>query len=312
VIRTVYLNSSEMSLPAPPSRDQAITIVTSGMQGTTIYTSQYGVLPWWDAALPWLTEPSDRRAIYTSKKQLGDTHQLIQLPWGPPLYDEPDQAYSPDRFGPLNWTGSGDERLHGLVDEVVRAGLIPVVFLGGDDGERGFPHAVEQLPDVVAKLGPLMAYTVISPFWDGGWYGWTAEHLTAFSQQFRQLGGLYLAMEFQPGRIPVGNGPPDYAWNGAMAGYDVLLQEFDFDVHQDSTWQVAGRLLGPAYVRPPDQPHGDDPSPPWYLSHGSQRGPYGVVAFEYETYLWVRNQVSVEQIQQDRAYLSALGYPAVC
>lgn len=156
-------------LPPAPSRSQIINVRTSGMQGLTVQTAQYGSLPWWDAALPWLTA-SDRQAVYAAKRAASDTHCLVQLPFGPPLYDEPNQAYSADRFGPLDWTAGNtaiDPKLAALMTEVVINGFTPVLFLGGDNGQEGHAIAVVQLPLVVAALGPLMAYTLIIPGWDG-------------------------------------------------------------------------------------------------------------------------------------------------
>jgi hypothetical protein len=294
-----------------PIRAELCAVQTSGMQGLTVTTTQHGVLPWWDAALAWLT-PEDRRAVYAAKRTAADTHCLMQLPSGPPLYDEPGQAYSPDKFGPLDWTHSNtaiDPQLPALVREVLDAGLLPVLFLGGDDGERGYPIAVQQLPLVVDALGDLMASTLIVPGWDGVFYGWTPEHIVTFGAQFRALcPDGYLGIEMSEGHIPLGEGPSDWTKTGRMKDYDVLLVEFSPDnLHQDSTWQIAGRLLGPRYVRPADQPAGDDPHPPWYLGDGSPRGPYYPIGFEYDTYYFVRG-LSAEAVREHRAYLAAMGW----
>lgn len=143
-------------------------------------------------------------------------------------------------------------------------------------------------------------------------YGWTPDQIEAFGAQFRALCPTgYLAIEHSTGHIPLGEGPTDWTPTGRMKDYDVLLSEFDPDnLHQDSTWQIAGRLLGPRYRRPADQPSGDDPAPPWYLSQGSPRGPFGVCAFEYDTYNWVRGK-SATAVQANRAYLTAMGWPNV-
>ena len=75
--------------------------------------------------------------------------------------------------------------------------------------------------------------------------------------------------------------------------------------------RAAARELGASYVRPSDQPSGDDPSPPAYLTGGTPRGPFFPVAFEYDEYRWVRGQVAAGDVQQEQAYLKALGYPSV-
>jgi hypothetical protein len=299
-----------------PTREQVCNVLTTGMQGLFVETAQFGRLPWWDAALPWLTF-QDRQAVYAAKHSTGrDTHCLMQLPWGPPLYDEGGQAYSPDKFGPLDWTQGNvaiDPALPALVREVVDHGFIPVLFLGGDDGELGYENAKVQLPLIVSALGELMQHTLIMPGWDGVFYGYTPEHIVELGAQFRSLcPNGYLGIEMSEGHIPLGEGPSDWTRTGRMKDYDTLLVEFSPDnLHQDSTWQITPRLIGSLYKRPPDQPADDDPHPPWYLGDGSPRGPYYPVAFEYDTYYWVRG-LSLSDVQTHRAYLASCGWPEVC
>lgn len=299
------------ALPAAPTRAQVCAVRTS-FQGLQVETQQFGLMPWYGPALAWLTNPADRQAVYAAEKAAGDTHCVLFLPWGPALYDEQGQFYSADKFPPLDWTAGGtaiDPRFVALVQEVVSAGLIPVIFLGGDDGEAGYGVATKQLPLVVAALGALNAYSLIVPGFDGVFYGWTPDHIGAFGQQFRALSpNGYLGIEHSTGHIPCGEGDADWIAGGRMQTYDVLLSEFDPDnLHQDSTWQIAGRTIGPAYRRPADQPAGDDPSPPWYLREGTARGPFAVCAFEFDTYYFVRDRTP-ETVAEHRAYLRSLGY----
>jgi hypothetical protein len=227
-------------------------------------------------------------------------------PSGPALYDEPKQAYTADKFGPKLWSAA---QVADLAREVIQARLIPVIFLGGDAGEAGYVVAKRQLPELVAALGPLNAYVLIVPGFDGVFYGWTGEHIAEFGQQFRALSpNGYLGLEHSTGHIPTGEGDTDWVRGGRMTTYDVLLSEFDTDnLHQDSTWQIAGRTISP-YKRPPEQPAGDDPNPPFYLKQGSPRGPYFVIAFEFDTYYWVRDRVTAPMVKLHRAYLRSLGY----
>lgn len=296
-----------------PTRAQVCAVQTSGMQGLFVETRQFGRLPWWDAALPWLAA-ADRQAVYAAKRAAGDTHQLIELPCGPPLYGEGGQAYSPDKFGPLDWTHGNtqiDPALPALVREVLEAGFVPVLFLGGDDGERGYPIAVRQLPLVIAALGDLMSATLIVPGWDGVFYGWTPEHIVAFGALFRSLcPDGHLGIEMSEGHIPLGEGPSDWTRAGRMKDYDTLLVEFNYEsLHQDTSWQITARLVE-HYHRPSDQPAGDDPSAPWYLPDGSPRGRFYAVAFEYDTFLWVRG-LEASAVAQHRAYLRSLGWGLV-
>lgn len=120
-------------------------------------------------------------------------------------------------------------------------------------------------------------------------------------------------LEFSTGHIPLGNGPSDYAPGGAMVDYDVIMAEFDnWPTLGDAEFQIIGRMIGPAYVRPPQQPSGDDPHPPWYLATPSPRGAYYFIAFEYATYQWTRSQISATMVQQGRAWYLATGCLHVC
>ncbi len=152
---------------------------------------------------------------------------------------------------------------------------------------------------------------------DGVFYGCTPDQIAELGRVFRATWpDGYFGIEHDPGHIPTGEGDADWIAGGAMQNYDLVLSEFNYpDDHggaNDTIWQIAGRLLGPAYRRPADQPSGDDPSPPWYLRVGTPRGPYVACAFEWwATYLWTRQQISVSDIAKQRAYLKALGYPCV-
>lgn len=313
--------------PPVPTREQVLG-VNLQFQGLTVHTAQYGDLPWFEAALAWLT-PADRQAVYAAKHAVGDTHCIIALPSGPPLYDEPNQPYSADRFGPLDWTAQNtamDPKLVALVEEVILAGFTPLLFLGGDAGEQGFPVAMAQLPLVTNALaasvyGDLNAYVVKIPGWDGVFYGYTPEHVQQFGDTARQLSpNGYVGIEHNTGHIPVGNGPADYAPGGMMTSYDLILSEFDDGTARqghanDSIWQIVGRLTRP-YNRPADQPSGDDPNPPFYLAQPTARGPYYYTCFEFEEYSWVHQWYALDQagrdalaaqIAEERQYLRALG-----
>lgn len=309
-------------LPSPPTRDQALAIRTSGMQGLTVHTDQFGDLPWFEAALSSLNA-TDRQAVYAVKHAAGDTHCLIDISWN---YAEPGQPYgSGNLVPPRDMTGDLSS-FRDLVEEIIRAGFIPVVFLAGDGQSnpnggyndpvgwtRGYQWlymAMGRITTIPSEWQPLLPYIVFVPGFDGVFYGWDPYQVAAFGSRFRTICPIcYLAIEHNIGHIPVGGGPADYGFNGPMSTYDAILSEFDpYNLHQDSTWQIAGRLLGPRWRRPGDMPAGDDPAPPWYLAPGTPRGPYVTVAFEYDTYFWVRNRVTTAQVGQHRQYLKSLGY----
>lgn len=135
------------------------------------------------------------------------------------------------------------------------------------------------------------------------------KRVKAFGELFRKiLPAGYLAIEHTPGNIPCGEGGGDYAPGGLMTTFDTIMGEFN-TVHEDSYWQIAGRMLDP-YHRPPDQPAGDDPNPPKYLAPGSPRGPYFWVGFEPTVggvYQWCRGLCSVEDVRTVDRYMRDSG-----
>ena len=319
-------------LPTPPTRDQLLNVHIT-FQGLDVVTQQFGTLPGFEAALPWLT-PIDRQAFYAAKHASqawgpgGDTHALVFLPSGPPLYDEPNQPYSADRFGPLDWTAGNtkiDSRLSNLVHEVITNGFPSVLlFLGGDDGSTcaqvptppqcGYVIAMRQLDLVHAALigstyGNLIPYVVPFPGFDGVFYGYTPDQVKAWGAKCRTL-FLYCGFEQQTGHIPTGNGDGDWTGNGGMRAFDLLLSEFDDDRFDDSVWQIAARLLGPAYMRPTGQPINDDPPPvPFYLREPTDRGPIRNCAFEFGLYGQVLGAYNANHVNTaQRPYFKNVGY----
>jgi hypothetical protein len=189
----------------------------------------------------------------------------------------------------------------------------------------------------------LTPYILFRPGWDGCFYGWGGvepktqttyttplrwrhvnqpqaaltsaelddqqQRVKQFGERFREVLPLgYLGIEHTPGNIPAGEGGGDYAPGGLMTTYDTMMGEYN-TFHEDSYWQIAGRMLDD-YVRPPDQPAGDDPHPPKYLGPDSPRGPYFYVVFEPTrpgVYEWCRGNCTREQMQQEDAYIRATG-----
>lgn len=330
------------SMPAPPSRAEILNLGLT-FQGLTVQCgAPYGSLPWFEASLPWL--PADcRQAAYAAKRAsrawgpAGDTHALIFLPSGPPLYDEPGQPYDARNFPALDWTAGGthvDGRLADLIAEVAQAGFrSQLLFLGGDAGQAGYPIAMAQLDLVHDALlatpyGDLRRYVVVLPGFDGVFYGYSPDQVAAYGAKCRAL-FFYCGVEHQPGRIPVGEGGGDYQAGGRMTTFDLVLAEFNGPLTSDwrrvndggdsqgrpnyrgnQIWQIGARMLGPQYRRPADQPgDADGGSPPFYLAPGSARGPFVHCAFEWVgLYLWVRGQESAADIVRDRQYFQSAGW----
>lgn len=331
----ILLGHSTPPLPPVPTRAQVCGVQLT-FQGLTVYTVQFGWRPWFELALQCLTSENDRQAVYRQKLVAGDTHAIVEFLPGGSVYNEAgvwlQQAISP------NYEADPSAFL-ALVVEIVQAGLTPIVVFNGDNGDDptdGYPNALRQLPMLANLLGSypggdLNRYVLYGRLWDGVFYGSTPAHIQTFGQHFRALiPNGYLAIEHQPGRIPVGNGGSDYAPGGMMTDYDVIMSEFDGPLNAtwratwngggyngDQIWQVAARMLGPAYVRPPEQPATDDPdgARQWYLAPGSPRGPYVPVWFETSdpgAYTWVRGDVTAAQCAAARAYGRSLGYRYAC
>jgi hypothetical protein len=301
------------AFPPVPTRAQVCGIRMS-FQGLTVDVGA-GPIGWFEAALCCLS-PAQRQIVYAAKHAAGDTHALVFFSAGVPLYPEANQPYA-DYQCP-NYEAN-PAAFVALVAEVRQQGFLAAVFLqeNQDVSTRLLPIAVKALQG--AAVRDLTQDAIFVPGFDGVFYGWTPEQVVAWGQLFRSICPHgYLGIEHNTGHIPVGEGTADWAHGGRMDPFDVVLSEFDpwgpgrpSLVAGDGVWQIAARLLGPAYRRPPDQPVADDPHPPWYLVDCS-RGPRYAIAFETDTYWWVRNQVSLAEVQRKRDYFTALGYRYVC
>lgn len=316
-IAPLLLGSVSAAFPKPPTRDQVCLGQTS-QQGFTLTTAQFGVMPWWGACWAWLT-PADRA---TAAKQLfahGDTICLIQVALdGRALYDEPDQFYSADKFPPLTQTIA---QTVDLIAEAIQLGFSAVwLFLDGDNGNYGYPVAVQQSQELgpalaASPFGNLNAYVMQMPGWDGVFYGYDPPNkIQWWAEAARAYGAIYLGLEFNTGHIPLGEGGESYSGggsNGSMLPIDTVLGEFNDGQFDDTVWQILARMIGPAYVRPPDQPSGDDPHPPYYLDVETPRGRYAFRVFEYYIYGWVRG-TPASVVQASKDYFTLCGATNIC
>ena len=304
-------NPQDIQLPAcspfkrpllVPTREQ-VCLGRTTQQGLTVTTTQFGAMPWWGACWAWLT-PQSRQEAAQQLLAHGDTICLIQVALdGRALYDEPGQFYSVDKFPPLTQS-IGDTVA--LVREALDLGFTAVwLFLDGDNGNYGYPVAIQQTNELGPALGSLNAYVQQFPGWDGVFYGYEpVSKIVDFAAQARAAGALYVGLEHSTGHIPLGEGPTDYTPDGRMAGFDTILGEFNDGQFDDTVWQILARMAQP-YVRPPDQPANDDPPPVEnYISAGSSRGPFYYRIFEYYIYGWVRG-TPAETVASAKAYLQA-------
>jgi hypothetical protein len=311
----VLMTPKQLPIPPAPDRTTALTFNIHGQGAGILHTQQYGDLHWWPAALSWLDNPADRLASYNLAKQNGDTHVIIELPDGKPLYDECCNDYSPDRgFTARDWTNGGgpfDARLADLVVEVRRAGLIPVIFPDEATQQISLSLTLRALDalthsrygDIHQQVGFYMTG------WDGVFYGWEPSDplIPNWANTIRaQYPDVRLGIEFNSGHIPIGEGGSDYAPGGRLQNFDIILAEINPGLNDDTFWQIVARMV-PHYVRPADQPAHDDPNPPFYLGSPNPRGMFFFSCFEWNMYGDVRGQLTVQQLEADRQKLKAAG-----
>ncbi len=315
----LFGGSGARPFPAAPSRDELCTVKMS-FQGLEFVTPTYGHVFWWET-IAWWPNYTDRQAAYAAKRAAGDTHIILDLSGS---YKELGEEY--DDVG-----ADYSQNLPALValaEEAIREGFLIDLRLAGDGQGAGpgyndpvgmtYGHdwLMANFPRIAAAFAHLVDYTVFVTGYDGCFYGWEPEQMVAFGKLFRSIfpNGT-LGTEFNTGHIPLGEGPgyrDAYGPNGCMQDFDVIYGEFDpFNYHADSTWQIVGRLVSP-YVRPDDQPAGDDPRPPYLLHTPNVRGPWFFIAFEILTYRWVRGQCAPEEIPAYRSYFAAMGCEHIC
>lgn len=342
----VQMELAKKPLPPIPTRGQVCAIKMS-FQGLTYHTRDYGAMP---GVFFWTSYADRATSVFPVHRAAGDTHMVVGICgsynepntiWPPEITKGGDSTDDLPAFKALirevimegffaHVTLSGDG------DSVRSDGSI--IRKGEYNDPIGSTYGYEWLMQNLARIlkairgdrdsecpdgEDLTPYCIVAPGFDGVFYGWSEPNkvkLDAFGKLFRSvLPGGYLAIEHSTGHIPAGEALGDWEPGGCMYHYDTLLSEFDSPLaHNDNVWQIAARTLGPVarggtYVRPSDQPATDDPgTPPWYLHSGGVNGPYFVVAFEYDTYHWSRGQISLDQVEKDRAYLKSVGYRIVC
>lgn len=297
--------------PPIPSRAEVLSVNMHFLGGLVVDSPVYGKMPWWDSCLSWC-DPATRANAYVVKRAAADSHAIIHIPSGDPLYNEYGQFYSPDKFGALDWTNgltALDSRFTDLVDEVIRAGFKFIILM--DENEQKSPKIVKLVMQALSDLQ--VQYGFAMPGYDGVFYVWQNESIMAWAAGARAIKlNCYLGLEHPPGKIPLGEGGQDYQPGGRMKDFDIVLGEFNSDLQQDSTWQILGRMIKP-YYRPPNQQ--GDPNPPFYLVDCS-RGPRFYNCFESDyPYYWVRVNIndpaSVSWMQSDinyeRTYFRSLG-----
>lgn len=333
--------SGPRPFPPPPTRAQVCEISTS-LQGLTYQTSQHGPIPaWFYAALNAADKQIARNAHKTAVQPGrvgGDTHISIGIS---EAYIEPGTLWPYELQLGYDYTQNLDA-FRAILTEVIQDCFLIDLPLAGDgmsvnddpqpgqyNDPQGNTYGYQWLMNNFERIAlalkgngtpaqpDLTPFIIFRPGWDAVFYGWGVkgevpdqqpDRVRKFGELFRRvLPNGYLAIEHTPGNIPCGEGGGDYTPGGLMWAYDTIMSEFN-TVHQDSCWQVVARMVR-SYTRPPDQPSGDDPNPPFYLVD-SMRGPRFYVAFEPTSggvYEWCRGRCSVQDVNDVRTYERAMG-----
>lgn len=328
VILPPLQKASGSSFPSYPTREQVCNIFC-GFQGINILTKQFG---WIKAFGPEAGALNDEDTIsYCQQmRDFGFTHVEFAISW---QYDEPD----------FNYPVPGMDLAYNLeevarrLDLIIRCGMFVKFSMAGDgmsvndnpqEGQYndpqgwtyGFQWAINNLQRVIGFLEDyqghdLTKFIAFVPGYDGVFYGWGINgevpdlqptRVIKFGNHFREIkpdGNLLI--HHSTGKIPVGESGIDWTTGGPLDAYDGLLSEFNpFNLHEDSTWQIVGRCYRP-YVRPPDQPTGDDPNPP-FIIHPCTRGERFYILYELFTYLWVRDRITIAECNEGFDYMTTM------
>lgn len=310
--RQLITLGSKRPLPPNPTRDQVLSYNTHFLGGLLVNSPKYGMMPWWDTCLAWC-DSETRQIAYQVKREAKDTHFIIGIPNGKPLYNEWGQFYSPDKFGPLDWT-NGMTGLTKDFDNLLYEGLGEGFFfhITMDEDRENSQQIIKWVAQRLKDLG-LTKYGFSMPGYDGIFYGWEpTTEIMKWAADARAINpDLLLGLEHNMGHIPLGEGGGDYLPGGRMQDFDIILGEMT--PHTNTTWQILGRMIRP-YNRPPDQV--GDPNPPFYLGTPNPRGSWYYVAFEsWNPYNWVRThmddplwvQDAINFVNADRDYFKLCG-----
>jgi len=320
--------ASGNTFPSYPTREEVCNVFC-GFQGINILTKQYGWIPAFGPECGALDD-EDTISYCQQMKEFGFTHVEMDISW---QYSEPDFNY-PVRGMDLAYNL---EEVARRLDLIIRQGMFVKFSLAGDgmsvndnpqQGEyndpQGWTYGFQWLMNNVQRIMSFLSdyqghdltkFCLFVPGYDAVFYGWgipnevpdqQPQRVIDFGNHFRTiLPNGYLGIEHSTGKIPVGESGKDWLTNGPLDSYDTLLSEYDpFNLHSDNTWQILSRCTRP-YNRPSDQPADDDTNPP-YIIEDCSRGKRFYIMYELLTYLWVRNEVNLEDCNNAYDYFKAM------
>lgn len=322
------MEADRNAFPSYPTREQVANVLC-GFQGITNHYREFGSVPAFGPETSSLAD-DDLVAHCRQMKALGLTHVEFDISW---QYVEPGYSFwCPGRDLTQNLA-----EVCRRIDIIVREGMFVKLALSGDGLSKkdaagnyiyndpqgwtwGYEWLMENLGRILNTLkaypaGDLLRFCAVVPGYDGVFYGWGREGEVPDQQPARVLNygntcrricpeSYYVfGIEHTPGNIPVGEGADEWRVGDRMDWCDFLASEYNpFDLKSDSTFQIIARMTRP-YNRPPGQV--GDPNPPFYLVDCS-RGKRFYIVYEILTYLWVRNEVTLEQCNAWYDYFRAM------
>ena len=311
-------------------------------QGLTVQSATHGAIPVFDAAFGWDAFAADREGWYDAHAAAGDTHVNLAVS---SQYDEPNQFYAgiPGKDYSQDLPALHaliDRTIQAGVKRGLKTGFKVLLMLAGDGESNpnggyndpagmtyGHQWLVANFPRIFDALKDLSPWIVWCPGYDGcvpGWQPPSAVDTTMLSLR-RVIGeDGALGVELAGGYSSWGDGGANWTSPAGQA-IDVVLSEFPYPMGPPTpppanicersneqkapyyqVWQIVARLVNP-YLWPADEPAcADSAHPPCYLAGGTPRGPFYYVAFEYDTYGWVRGY-PLAMVEAHRAYLRSLG-----
>lgn len=320
---------SSGQLPTPPSRD---TIIhgRSIFQGLRAHTEQYGDFNAFGPELNMLDRPEDRQDWYAMQKAGGTT--ICQIGWAGSTYSSGGFTF-PVPGPEMRWV----DDLPGFCDrlaEILIVGqfdgillMLPGDGITGPDNRYGNVFLQTHIQALIEamrgyRLGDLTKYTVFCPGYDGVVWVWPEQEVFDWGWQLRGwMPDGYQALIYPAGIIgPSGEGKEQYVKPHGLQCYDIFLQQFPirYEDNPDQVWQIGDRMLGPAFIRPPDMPPSVDPdapfgphSPKFLLSEGTPRGEFCSWGWEFGTYLWSRGAESEAWVQDYREKIKRVGWTSL-
>ena len=314
-------------LPAIPTRDDvcSVRLHFQGVeyQDLSIGPSR-GVILW---ALP----DADRHKVIAQMKALGDRHMVCSVAG---------KYYNFNTGGGFNYANDLPT-LKARLRELIVAGFVPLFSFSMDGqqwnpdgwtfgwswGMQGNMERIIRFLQADEDLTPYIlffhGFELVTP--PGG--NWTPVQFEAAVIEFRRiLPNGHLAEEigtyawWGEGEESQGAGPVATWNNEAGMGIDVALGEWNNPVPRtDPAWrerrdgmeQIACRWLGPYCNRDAMiYPNANDG--PWYWPNPTPRGRRYAIAFEMSLAAWVRDQISLADLQADQEQFRQLGFLWVC